>query len=337
MKRGSVIILLAAAAWVAPMLAAAPANGLRGHWAMDDPAGSFYAADNSPDLNHAFCGTSGDYGYVCPTFADPGTMGTAVTFNGNSFLEVHNSIPNSFTIAAWIKTTQDGGGWGPAFSGTGVIWADVGGGGPDMIPMAIVNGNLAFGTGENCGVGYDTLTSTVPVNTGQWVHVAVTRDTTTGGKQLYINGVLNNTNFNGGCGSLNYNYRGAIAFGANWLDHRFFSGQMDDVYFYDRVLSPAEVQSLIPPPPPATQIADLATAVNNLVTTAGLSSGNAGALTAKLDAALQQIANGNTTAAKNELNAFTNQVRALLNSRRLTSAQAQALIDAANAAAAGLS
>ena len=330
--RASVIILLTVAAWVAPLLAAPPVSGLRGHWAMEDPAGSTYAADSSPDLNHGFCG----FGFLCPTFGDPGKVGNAVTFNGSSFLEVHNSIPNSFTIAAWIKTTQDGGGWGPAYSGAGVIWADVGGDGPDMIPMAMVNGNLAFGTGENCGVGYDTLTSTVPVNTGEWTHVAVTRDTTTGGKQLYINGVLNNANLNGGGCPLNYNYNAAIAFGANWLDGRYFVGQLDDVYFYDRVLSAAEVQSLIPPPPPETQIANLTAAVNNLVTTAGLSSGNAGALTAKLDAALQQIENGNPGAAINPLNAFKNQVRALVNSKRLTSAQAQALIDAANALAASL-
>lgn len=331
--RVSAVVLLTVAAWVAPMLAAAPpVSGLKGHWAMEDPSGSTYAADSSPNLNHGFCG----YGFLCPTFGGPGTMGSAVTFNADSFLEVTNTIPNSFTVAAWIKTTQNGGGWGPAYSGVGVIWSDVGGYAPDMIPMAIVNGNLAFGTGCLDSIdGYDTLTSTVPVNTGEWVHVAVTRDNTTGGKQVYLNGVLNNANLEGRTCSLNA--LGVIALGSNPLDNRYYAGQLDDVYFYDRVLSAAEIQSLIPPPPPETQIANLTTAVNALVTSAVLSSGNANALTGKLDAALQQIANGNTTAAKNQLNAFVNQANALVKSKRLTSAQAQALIDAANALAASLS
>ena len=129
-RRISATILFAAAVWAVPMLAAAPpATGLRGHRTMDDPAGSSYAADSSPDLNHAFCG----FGYLCPF---GGNVGVTVTFNGNSFLAVRNSIPNSFTMAAWIKwikTTDYGGGWGPAYSSHGVISADVAGDGPAKI------------------------------------------------------------------------------------------------------------------------------------------------------------------------------------------------------------
>jgi Concanavalin A-like lectin/glucanases superfamily len=35
-----------------------------------------------------------------------------------------------------------------------------------------------------------------------------------------------------------------IAFGSNPLDGRYFDGAIDDIQFYDRVLTPAEVETL---------------------------------------------------------------------------------------------
>jgi hypothetical protein len=53
-------------------------------------------------------------------------------------------------------------------------------------------------------------------------------------------------------------------------------------------------------------------------------------LTVKLNAAIASLDASNTTAAVNHLNAFINQVIALHQARKLTSAQAQPLINAAN-------
>src|SRR5262249_37391643 len=63
-----------------------------------------------------------------------------------------------------------------------------------------------------------------------------------------------------------------------------------------------------------------------------LSSGNGSALTAKLNSAKANLKSGNITAGINQLNAFINQVNAFAKSGKLTSAQAQALITAANLA-----
>lgn len=242
------VLVLAGTGIIGVASTSAASNGLVGYWALDDPAGSTSAVDSSGNDNNAACGGVTYIGSFqnrfadCPTFGAPGKVGTSAGFDGSDdFLYVGNIIPDSFTVAAWIKTTDNGGGGGPAYTGHGIIWSDVGGGANDMIPMAVVNGNLAFGTGENCPYSYDTLTSTVPINTGQWVHVAVTRDEATGTKQIYINGKLNATNGNGGNCPLNAN--SIIAFGANPLDGRFFNGQMDEVYFYNRVLSPSEILS----------------------------------------------------------------------------------------------
>jgi hypothetical protein len=215
-----------------------------GHWTFDEPAGSQRAADSSGSKNDARCGAGAPELGKCPQFGIAGKLGSAASFAGGQFLTVKNTIPGTFTIAAWIKTADKGAGdpGDRAFEGDGIIWSDTAGPAPDMIPMALIAGHVGFGTGECPGREYNTLTSKAAVNTGEWVHVAVTRDTTSGAKQLYINGRLDSSNDQGGTCSLNSTP--VITFGANPLDGRFFKGQMDDVYFFDRVLSAPEIASL---------------------------------------------------------------------------------------------
>ena len=110
-----------------------------------------------------------------------------------------------------------------------------------MIPLALTGDRAAFGTGEQNGGFYDTLTSTVSVNTGSWVHLVVTRDMSTGVKQMFVNGALDGTS-TGSTGMLNANP--IIAFGSNPLDFRPFNGAIDDVQFHDHVLTLAEVQAI---------------------------------------------------------------------------------------------
>jgi streptogramin lyase len=80
------------------------------------------------------------------------------------------------------------------------------------------------------------------------------------------------------------------------------------------------------------QIGGTVTQVNNLVSSGALNSGNGNALIVKLNSATASLNAGNITAGVNQLNAFINQVNAFKKSGTLTSAQAQALINAANLA-----
>lgn len=65
--------------------------------------------------------------------------------------------------------------------------------------------------------------------------------------------------------------------------------------------------------------------IRELVTSGALSSGNANALTSKLDAAIASFARGNTTAALNQLEAFLNQLDALVEAGRMSTTDADAL------------
>jgi len=62
----------------------------------------------------------------------------------------------------------------------------------------------------------------------------------------------------------------------------------------------------------------------------GLNAGNANSLRLKLDAAQNQLRDGNSIAATNQLNALLNEVNALIQSRRITSADANALTTMVN-------
>jgi Concanavalin A-like lectin/glucanases superfamily len=225
-------------------------SGLIGYWTLDDPAGSTSAADTSGSGDTASCGGVLDVGagFIrysdCPTFGGAGVFGTDAAFDGyDDFLWINDDIGGTFSVSAWINTTSfgQGGAGSMAYSGNGIVWADISGTSPDMIPLALTGDRAAFGTGEQNGGVYDTLTSSVSVNTGSWVHLVVTRDMSTGAKQMFVNGTLDGTS-TGSTGMLNANP--IIAFGSNPLDGRYFDGAIDDIQFYDHVLTAAEVAAI---------------------------------------------------------------------------------------------
>jgi hypothetical protein len=82
----------------------------------------------------------------------------------------------------------------------------------------------------------------------------------------------------------------------------------------------------------ADQTTLLGNQVSSLATSGELSSTDVSGLTATLSAASKSLNAGNVNAGTNQLKAFINKVNALVNSRRLTKAQAQTLIDAAEQA-----
>jgi probable HAF family extracellular repeat protein len=83
------------------------------------------------------------------------------------------------------------------------------------------------------------------------------------------------------------------------------------------------------PATPAEELVILTDKVNALVSSGALASGLANGLRAKLDAATRQLNAGNATAARNILQAFINQVAALIKTGKLSAADGQMLIDAA--------
>ena len=201
-------------------------------------------------------GNSGALQNMLTTAWTNGKSGNALSFNGvNNYVQASNNLGTNFTLMCWVKSTQTFQTADPTYFGTGIIWSDVGGNAADFI----LGGTRSAG-GVNrlsffVGGTETTLSGTQEISTGQWMHLAVTRDGVTGQIKLYVNGVLDGT-ATAATGTLRANL--GVAIGGNTLDGHYFNGLIDDVRFYSRVLTIAEVASMVPPnvPPTITSIAD---------------------------------------------------------------------------------
>jgi hypothetical protein len=105
--------------------------------------------------------------------------GNALHFDGtDDFVNITRRISGDFTIEFWVKTTQVGGGTSGSshwYFGRGIVDAELGGQTTDF-GVTLVQNKLAFGIGSTD----KTIWSTSDINTGNWVHVAVTRTSSTG-------------------------------------------------------------------------------------------------------------------------------------------------------------
>jgi hypothetical protein len=196
-----------------------------------------------------------------------GTIGNALAFDGvDDFVQISNRLGASFTIACWIKTTQNFQQVIPTYNGTGIIWSDVGGAANDFVFGGTRGTNGVNRLSFYCGSGDLTVNGTQEISTGQWTHLAVTRDGVSGMIKLYLNGSLD-TNATTGTAVLNANP--IINIGGNTLDGRYFNGSLDDVRFYSRVLTAAEIATFLPNTLPTVSLATpSATTTNNFPVTA---------------------------------------------------------------------
>jgi VCBS repeat-containing protein len=190
---------------------------------------SFYGAEgNAVDTIGANNGTSHGAIYA------PGHDGQAFDFTGSNFVTIPNEIPANFTIEGWLKTDADSLTGAQFFQGNGLVYADVGGLQKDF-GISILNDHLAFGTGGNFD---STIQSTSAVTTGDWVNFAAVRDGSV--ISIYINGQLEASEDTTYSGLLNAPAQ--ITLGANTIDGRFFTGELDDLSIYNRALSGTEIQ-----------------------------------------------------------------------------------------------
>lgn len=162
----------------------------------------------------------------------------AVQFDGgNDYIGLPYFVSGSFTLEYWIRTTATGGSGSQWFNGNGIVDADVGGSTNDW-GTSLVGTKLAFGIGQS---GNDqTIFSTSNINTGNWTHVAVSWNRTTGAQRLYINGTLEAT------GTASTNLRSApsgIAIGRLLPGSAYFTGAIDDIRFWSTVRTDAEIQN----------------------------------------------------------------------------------------------
>lgn len=211
------------------------------HYAFDDESNlGFDSSGNGHQINGSSSWGSPTHEFSYDAIAGWG----AIEFFGFSSLAppvpVVESLAGSFTVSAWIKTTQrvgddyDMAPYGPAVVTAFTNWDE-----DSVIPFALTGDLVAFYTGGGQWDD-DTLYSYSAVNTGDYVHIAVTRDQATGEKKLFVNGALEESSFihtrplNAASDLFDLGIGG-------WPG---YEGLLDDLQFYEGVLSDAQIASL---------------------------------------------------------------------------------------------
>ena len=172
--------------------------------------------------------------------------GTAASFPDNGRIDIPYSPdlnPESFTVALWAKPSSTGGYASPITSRNDVN------GGQSTHGYIIYNdngGNWNFWTGDG-SPGWDTLYGG-PVSINEWTHLAISYDSETETKTIWINGTQKGTDSapnqysqNGTVDAMDLHLGAGQDDGANF----FFSGDLDDVGIWNEALPEEEIKSIM--------------------------------------------------------------------------------------------
>jgi hypothetical protein len=204
--------------------AARAETGLIGWWTFDEGSGTI-AHDSSGLGNDGTFGPEGTPQWVA------GIRGGAIQLGGSddyiNINAVANDMPanNNFTISAWVKTTTGDG---------NVIGSNDTGSGHDFIFGLAGNGQML--------IEADSVRNYPPVlNDGQWHMITYVRNGTTA--TLYTDGVPVGTETPSGNPAGQARWSIGMEWDSSPSDE--YEGAVDDVRFYNRPLTAAEVQSIL--------------------------------------------------------------------------------------------
>jgi hypothetical protein len=191
-----------------------------------------------------------------------GNTGTSASFPDNGHIDVPFSTTlnpgtqepdgsGSFTWTVWVNATDTGG-----FNSPMTAREDNG---------VTVNGPIIYNTpdniwsfwgGNNGAPGaWNALDAAVGTTAGEWQHIAITYDSNTLTKNLYVDGDVAATHDVG----ISANVLRDLHIGSGQDDGNnfFWNGRLDDIGIWDEALSQAQVQSVMMNGVPEPQVAGL--------------------------------------------------------------------------------
>ena len=154
--------------------------------------------------------------------------------------------PESFTITLWAKSVGGSGHRSPLTSRYDGIVA--GGGNLDGFIIYNNPGNIWqfwTGDGESLMDGWDALQG-LPVEEGEWQHLAISFDAETQEKNFYINGMLEASSTDQGYAAVTDVSRSLhIGGGGDMGDQYRWAGELDDVGLWDEALTEDDIFSIL--------------------------------------------------------------------------------------------
>lgn len=172
-----------------------------------------------------------------------GKLGNGLKFNGGTDqVQFPRPISDDFTIEFWMKTSATGitGAYGYA-SGSGIVYNGVSGYNANDFGISLYGNKVIFGVNKTTSSD-ENITSSSDVNTGNWVHVAATRQKSTGVIKLYVNGVLEASG-TGSTASLN---SVALITLGDVIENAFgggYNGAIDELKIWNQVKTQAEISA----------------------------------------------------------------------------------------------
>jgi hypothetical protein len=171
-----------------------------------------------------------------------GRYGQALSFNGNSYVDLGNPAPlrltGSMTISAWIKIGAQPG-------DDGAIVAKLGGAGWQLktSPDTGVR-TAAIQISSDGGDSIQRYSNTV-LTTNTWYHIAAVYDAAMRRLDIYVNGVLDNGVLAGTIPASQHDDNVNVNVGQRTGIPRDFNflGAIDEVHIYSRALTAAEIQT----------------------------------------------------------------------------------------------
>ena len=166
-------------------------------------------------------------GRVIFTTDRKGQANKAIRFNGVYGIDIYDIpyTPDKASVSLWVKDDIVEGPYWNRMMGSSHAF------------NFIQNENSFNCSFQKFGYGIIQSVSTAPID-GQWHHLAATRDNTS--LKLYIDGVLIGTAPSPAESLLGALHSYCLAYGGG----SYWVGSIDDVRFYKKVLSPAEVTAL---------------------------------------------------------------------------------------------
>jgi hypothetical protein len=215
------------------------ADGPQAYWRLGEPAGTTTSVDASGQSNNGtFTGvTLGGAGAIAGN-----TAMTTSTASGRMVGEKAYSMPQQFTVEAWVK--QSGFNRGGRIIGFGNSKTQNSGGGGDRMLYMRTNGSIVFGVNDG---SQRTLTSPSGKNDGLWHHVVGSYDGTgsTGVMKLYVDGVLSGSALVGSASVYYGWWRVGYDLTNSWPGGGATQTGMgiDEAAVYPYALTPVQVQS----------------------------------------------------------------------------------------------
>ncbi len=210
-------------------------DGLVDHWTFDsatEPGADSAGSNNAGTLQNGASRT---------TTAKIGAG--ALSLDGSDdYMSVINDLSSTplggtGSLAFWIKTTQTGD--DTMRQAPGVTGVESAGDGNDIFwGWLDASGRIGITVGDGAAAK-----STSPVNDNNWHHVVLTRSSSTGNVEVYVDGVYNSYAVSAKPSMIN-SFSGIGMIRDTGGSHEYLSGTLDDVRVYNRVLSASDVTEL---------------------------------------------------------------------------------------------